>query len=365
MKINIREVVKDDYNQIKELHKKFDLKILNESDWSKFWSQNPYFLESKKHTPVGWVIEDNNRVVGYLGNLVKEYYYKKEKIIIAFLHGWVVDTKYRLEAVLLFRKFFNQENIQIFMNTTANEATANIWSKNISKKVPLKNFQNALFVILDLEKFIYSYFEYKKINISKFIKKIIFYFFKIFFSNKISRWKKLDVTSEANLNSTIDKKFDQFWKLYKADCENYLLLSRTTNWIKWHFQKKIDEDNAWIISLNDNNQLLGYAVCSDTSNNKINLKRISIVDLVSLGDNEKIYLSLMKKCILEAKKRNYHTIEFIGYKNLKRKIFSKFKPFKRKLAFPFFYKSKNQTYENFLKKDEIWDPSLIDGDAFL
>ena len=43
MQINIREVVKDDYDQIKELHKKFDLKILNESDWSKFWSQNRLF----------------------------------------------------------------------------------------------------------------------------------------------------------------------------------------------------------------------------------------------------------------------------------------------------------------------------------
>ena len=365
MTINIREATKGDYNQIKELHEKFDLKILNENDWSNFWSQNPYYLESKKNIPIGWVVEENSKVVGYLGNLVKEYYYKKEKIIIAFLHGWVVDTKYRLEAVLLFRKFFNQENIQIFMNTTANKATANLWSKNDAKKVPLKNFQNALFIILDLEKFINSYFKYKKINISKFIKKIIFYFSRIFFSNKISCWKKLDVNLEVNLNNTIDENFEQFWKLYKADCENYLLLSRTTNWMKWHFKKKINEGSAWIVSLRDNNQILGYAICSDTSNNKIDLKRISIVDLVALGDDEKIYLSLIKKCILEGKKRNYHTVEFIGYKNLKRKIFSKFKPFKRKLAFPFFYKSKNQIYENFLEKHEIWDPSLIDGDAFL
>ena len=365
MKTNIREVIKDDYDQIRELHKKFNLKILNESDWIKFWYQNPHLLESKTYTPVGWVIEDNNNIVGYLGNLVKEYNYKDEKIIIAFLHGWVVDKKYRLEAVLLFRKFFNQENIQIFMNTTANEATANIWSKNTAKKIPLKNFQNILFIILDLEKFIDSFFEYKKIKMNKFIKKIILQSFKIFFSNKISYWKKLDANLRTNLNNVIDKKFDQFWNSYKIDCENYLLLSRSTNWIKWHFQKKIDDNDAWIISLNDNNKLLGYAICSDTSNNKINLKRISIVDLVSLGDNEKVYLSLIKKCILEAKKRNYHTVEFIGYKKLKREIFSKFKPFKRKLAFPFFYKSKNQTYENFLKKDEIWDPSLIDGDAFL
>ena len=78
MNINIREVIADDYDQIKELHEQFYLKILNKDDWLKFWSQNPCSLESNTPIPTGWVIEDNNRIVGYLGNLLKEYYYKKE-----------------------------------------------------------------------------------------------------------------------------------------------------------------------------------------------------------------------------------------------------------------------------------------------
>ena len=87
MKTNIREVIKDDYDQIRELHKKFNLKILNESDWIKFWYQNPHLLESKTYTPVGWVIEDNNNIVGYLGNLVKEYNYKEPPEYIGFQIG--------------------------------------------------------------------------------------------------------------------------------------------------------------------------------------------------------------------------------------------------------------------------------------
>ena len=62
MNINIREVLLDDYDQIKKLHKQFHLEILNKNDWLKFWSQNPYTLESKTPTPAGWVVEDNNKM---------------------------------------------------------------------------------------------------------------------------------------------------------------------------------------------------------------------------------------------------------------------------------------------------------------
>ena len=188
---------------------------------------------------------------------------------------------------------------------------------------------------------------------------------RIFFFKKISYWKTIAQKKEVKLNNHIDVKFDEFWRSYETNYKDNLLQSRTATWVKWHFQRKLDEGMAWIISVNDSNKLLGYAVCSDTSNDNINLKRISLVDLVSLVDSKEVYLSLIKKCLLEAEKRGYHAVELVGYKNLKREIFSKFKPFKRKLAYPFFYKSKNKMYKNFLTKHEIWDPSLIDGDAFL
>ena len=75
MNINVREVHKNDYDQIKDLHSKFNLNILNHDEWIKFWFKNPCFLESNETIPLGWVVEDNNKkIVGYLGNIFKEYY---------------------------------------------------------------------------------------------------------------------------------------------------------------------------------------------------------------------------------------------------------------------------------------------------
>ena len=138
--MEIREVdVEKDYDQIKELHLRYNLKILNKNEWLKFWKENPYSLNSSKLYPVGWVIEDNKKISGYIGNVFKEYYYNDEKIITSSIHAWVVEENYRWQAFLLIRKFFAQKNVEVFLNTTANASTRKIWLKYNAKKLPLQN----------------------------------------------------------------------------------------------------------------------------------------------------------------------------------------------------------------------------------
>ena len=81
---------------------------------------------------------------------------------------------------------------------------------------------------------------------------------------------------------------------------------------------------------------------------------------------EIFYFSLIKNSINEAHKRGYHVFEAIGFNNLKRKIFSEFKTFSRKMpVFPFYYKASSNMNENFLEINNSWDPNLMDGDSFL
>lgn len=364
--MKIREVQIEDYVQTKELHEKYNFKILNKVEWSKLWFENPTTFDLSNSFPKGWVIEENKKIVCYLGNLPKEYYYKNKKFIVTCSHSWVAESNYRLQALSLLERFFSQKNVDIFIVTTANKVSEEIFKRYNAKKIPLKNYQNPMFVVLDMEKLIYSFLKYKKLPLGKFIRKIIFYASSIIFYKKLTFWTKINKSKKVELNKVIDGEFDEFWHSYKLNFQDKFLQSRTSNWIKWHMQNKIENGKAWIMSVRENNKILGYAICSERNNDEIKLKRIALIDLVSLKDNQEVYISLIKDCISEAKERGYHIFEIIGFKNLKRKIFSKFQTFSRTLpGFPFYYKPQDRTYDNFLELGKTWDPSLIDGDSFL
>ncbi|NWJ57955.1 hypothetical protein HX858_09465, partial [Marine Group I thaumarchaeote] len=57
--MKIREVQIEDYIQIKELHDKYNLKILDKVGWSKFWLQDPCMKNSQNTFHMGWVAEEN------------------------------------------------------------------------------------------------------------------------------------------------------------------------------------------------------------------------------------------------------------------------------------------------------------------
>ena len=60
--MKIREVhIKNDYEQIKELHSKYNLKILSRDEWSKFWLENPYLSQSKDVYHHAWVVDNKYR----------------------------------------------------------------------------------------------------------------------------------------------------------------------------------------------------------------------------------------------------------------------------------------------------------------
>ena len=61
---------------------------------------------------------------------------------------WVVNTKYRSTSLLLLTEYFKQNNIDIFINTTANYETYKIWKAMGANSVPLLSCQEIEFQII-------------------------------------------------------------------------------------------------------------------------------------------------------------------------------------------------------------------------
>jgi hypothetical protein len=360
--VKLRIATYEDYDQIRDLHLKNDIKILKENNWINFWKQNPLLKKFDNNYPIGWVLTEKEKIVGYLGNIVKEYYHLNKLFIVACSHAWIVDKKYKLESLTLINIFFSQKNIDVFITTTPNKTAEKLFLRYGAKVIPLKNYNENLFLILNTEKFVDSFTKYKKLLSNKILKLLILNLFKITMTNKINFWKKFIQKRKINLHYTFDKSFEYFWNEYKNKNDKFIQ-SKSPNWLNWHIDNLKD---AWVISISENDKIKGYALCSQRNNETYDLKRISIIDVVTIGDDVDIYPSLIKGCIEESYKRGYHVIDMIGTGRKKKKMFANFKTFKRTVPnFLFYYYSKDLALSNLLVNEIKWDPTLLDGDSFL
>ena len=101
-------------------------------------------------------------------------------------------------------------------------------------------------------------------------------------------------------------------------------------------------------------------------NNDIGLKRMQIVDLQTLSNNDNTTTDLITNAIMYARKQGVHILEIIGFGDDVRNQAVKMNPYVRKLSHsPFFYKLINKDLKHAFSDKIEWDTSLYDGDGSL
>ena len=147
IKMILRTVSKKDYNKVRKLFKRNELKMINFNRWNNLWSKNPALLNKKKWTR-GWVIEEDKVIVGHIGNFPMNYFLNGKNYICSILNGWVVDKKFRSASMILIKKYFAQLNIDFFLGTSFGLKTSKIMEALNVKKVPVKDLDSSLIIIL-------------------------------------------------------------------------------------------------------------------------------------------------------------------------------------------------------------------------
>ena len=363
----IREVNFEDYLKIKDLTDRNNIRIYDKSDWEKVWKENPYLKKNNTKWCLGWVIEDNEKnIVGHIGNLPTQYYYNSIPYNGSVLSCWVVDKKYRYHSLKLVQKYMSQKNIDFYIGTTANFKTATALTTFGWSEMPERKYTEKLYIILNSQKVINSYFKKKEINVNTLITNIIFYLFYIIFYRKINYWKKIELKKNIFTYNKFNNKFDNFWDKLKKVNKNTFMFNRSSEWINWHLNHQFNNDKALIITEEINNEIIGYSICLFKNIDKINLKKAILIDFVSLDDNCETYLNLLLQSIKESKKRECHLFEIVGFNNKKREIINSIKPFLKKSSFsPFYFKSNNSKLNKILSNENSWDPSELDGDSII
>ncbi len=364
--IKIDEVESKDWNNIQEFRKKIDLNRTRLEHQEQLLKSNPTLIDRGKY-PQGWVIKDNNQIVGFIGSIPLLYRFQNHDTIIATANSFGVDPEYRNYSLKLAATFLNQKNIDLFFNTTANKPAEIIFSYFKSKKISQKNYDQVLFYICDGRSFIKSLLMKKKIPsiISSSIS-IILAPFLYFIQNVLPNIPtKEDVEIKEDSIKSIGKEFDELW-IRKTKSEPHRLYAyRTSQFLSWHFGF-FEENEITLLCAYKHKSLVGYIIVIHEEVKEIALKRSKIVDLFVEDDNNDIIDKLISEAYSHTQNKGSSILEMIGFPKNIRDRFILNKSYSRIFPnWPFLYKAANSNLKKDLELEESWYASLFDGDGSL
>src|SRR5579884_3722776 len=244
--VRIREAQFEDHGAITALQASQHLKTKPFDEWKKLWIGNPCYESLGPRWPIGWVLETGDgRIVGALCNVPIAYHFRDQTLLAAAGRGWAVDEQYRAFALLLMDEYFNQPNVDLFINTTVNGSAEQAFSTFGSSRVPVGDWSAAAFFITGFRGFAETALRIKGLPLApllSFPAGGALWAHHLFTSKRLSS-PKISVIRKHRF----DHHFDAFWKSLSKQSST-LLAARDSKSLTWHFSSALDRDEIWILT---------------------------------------------------------------------------------------------------------------------
>ena len=362
-RVELREAHFHDYEAIAALETSHGLAAKPLDEWRRLWAGNPCYEELGPRWPIGWVLEDGDRIVGCACNIPLPYVFRRQKKTVASGRGWVVDEQYRGYAPLLVDEYFNQENVDLFLNNTVSGKAGDAFSTFGSSRVPVGDWSKAAFTVTEHRGFAESALRIKRIPPAR----VLSYPVGLALSLKDRLTGKSIPKSDIDvvMARDFDQRFDMFWEVlsHRSDA---LLAVRSRVALKWHFGVALDKGELWILVAARNGNIDAYAIFQRRDEPQYGLKRMRMVDFQASDWHDQYCAALMRRAYEECRAQGIHVLEQVGCDLETTRIFDRYAPYRRKLpGWCYFYLAKNEELAAELALPEAWAPSSYDGDSSL
>ncbi len=364
-----REARFEDYFQVAALATKFQLQIESFPGWTHLWVNNPAYLEIKDEFPIGWVLENGDgEVSGYLGNIPLHYEFEGKKLLAATTRCWVVDTAYRLYSLGLLEMYFQQRNVDLFMNTSINALAAPAYAIYQGVPVPVGTWDRTVFWITSSRGFTESLLREKGWVMAKPLSYPLSA--GILLRDRLRGRRFQENGKEVTVRSaaSFDERFDVFWAALRKKKRGLLVAVRSREVLEWHFKFALLQNTAWIYVVEDNSGLLAHTVFLRQDSPEIGLTRVRLADFQCL-DQEKapaLLTAMLQVAVDRCRQESIHMFELIGLSaQLEREVERAFPRRRPLLNWMYCYKAKDPLLAEKLKSAAVWEPSLFDGDSSL
>lgn len=364
----LREAQFSDFPAVAELKQQWGLASDSPENWERLWRRNPALGQLPR--PIGWVLEAEGRVVGYLGNIVQLYRYGDRALTSATSHGLVVEPAHRSASLRLVGAFYCQKSVDLYLVTTAIESVGKIARVFRSDPLPQADYDIMLFWVLRPHPF--AEVVMKKLELKPALSRVgcmaaslAIRVDRILHRRRPRRDSATPTVTEIRLEEIGDE-FQQLWE-QKLREKPRLLADRSPAALRWHFQIPGDRGSAHVLCCRKNGELLGYAVVrNEPPNEATGLRRSIVADLLAKHDDPEVLRALFGAAYDQAKQAGSHVFEVLGFPESIRKVCSQWSPYARKYpTCPFFYKSSDRALHQLLSDGRLWYASPFDGDTTL
>lgn len=367
--LRLREVRFADYSQIVALASKFHLYTESYAGWTHLWTDNPAYRETKGKFPIGWVLENGDGAIfGYLGNIPMNYELDGKRLLAAAGRCWVVDTAYRAYSPLLLGTYFQQRNVDLFLNTTVNSQATHAYNIFQGIRAPVGAWDRTLFWITDRRGFAESFLRKEGRAMAKPLSYPLSV--GVFFLDRCKRRRFHGNGTAITVLpcACFDDRFEAFWADLRKHKSNLLLAVRSREVLEWHFKFARLQDAAWIYIVEGNSGLVAYSVFVRQDHQDSGLTRVRLADFQCLEPEKApdLLIAMLQAATDRCRQESIHMIELMGVApELERKL-ERASPHRRLLpSWVYFYKANDPSLAGKLKNSAVWEPSLFDGDASL
>lgn len=362
----LREASFKDYEQIAALQARNGLgERGGYEEWSHLWLGNPVYRGLHGEWSIGWVLEDDqSRIVGYMANIPLLYEFEGREILTASGRGWAAEPEYRSASLLLLDCVINQPRVDLYLNNTVGVTSTPAVTAFQCPHVPVGVWDQSVFWITHYQGAVESLLWQKNYRQAKLLSYPLSA--AICLKERLTRKGLSAGDVEVETCTTFDGRFDDFWADLKGRSPHVLLAVRTREMLEWHFKYALHTRQVWIGTVVDGGRMVAYAVFDRRDRADIGLRRMRLVDFVSLDGGAALLSPLLSWALKRCRDEGMHVLEVVGRWLEKGELLDDVAPYRRKLpAWRYVYRANNPGLAESLSDPRAWAPSLFDGDASL
>ena len=365
----VREAYLSDYEAITNLKQRWGLTPDPLENWERLWRDNPALKYMQTKRAIGWVVEAEGRVVGYLASISSLYHFGGKTLTAVVGSGFVAEPAYRAHTVRLMGAFYAQKPVDLYISTTAVEVTGKIACAFGCVPMPQPDYETILFWVLRPYPFIQTVLKKLQIKpaLSPFVGVLGSLALRIdkLLRRRWPRGSAKDLSVSEIKPSEIGEEFETLWN-EKLSEETRLLADRSVEFLHWHYDVPADRSRTSVLCCRKNGQLVGYLAIRDETGVAKNLRRSTVSDMIVKQDNPEVVQTLIAAAYKHARKAGSDVFEVQGFPAGIRRLYAQWNPYSRTFTVtPFYYKGASPALHQTLADGALWYGTPFDGDTTL